>query len=262
MVALTEEEKKLPYVKYFYQDLAKIPEEKLAIAAGPALDATDILAVEDRNLFLAGKDKGAQVGYGVAQNGTGYVANKTFMPGVTVEMMEWWFAWHPITSDLRYKLWDHDDHYYARANKKEYILDKNVPMREKTWGVDHEVMEDIGMGPSPLLLHFMRPCAFGYDETLIGSTYCGSLVCAVGEGDAPAFMTHKFYAAEGGTYLVSRFWMGYALIDGKITKVVPDGVSMPLMAPKALFAHNIKEFTNLAAILPELYEEEKDHWEL
>lgn len=260
MVTLTEEEKKLPYVKYFNQELAPIPEDKLAIAAGAAADPAQILSVEDKNKFLAGEDTGIQVGYGVAANGTGYVANKTFMPGVTAEMMEWWFAWHPITSDLRYKLWDHDDHYYARANKPEYILDENVPLREKTWGVDHEVMEDIGMGPSPLLLHFMRPSDFGYDESLIGTKYCTSLVCAIGEGDAPAFMTHKFYDTKDGMYLVSRFWMGYAFIDGKITKVIPDGVSMPVMAPKALFAHNIKEFTNLSAILPQLYAEEKNNW--
>lgn len=260
MVTLTEEEKKLSYVKYFNQELAAIPAEKLAIATGPALDKLDILKIEDRNRFLAGKDTGAQVGYGVAENGTGYVANKTFMPRVTVEMMDWWFAWHPIGSDLRYKLWDHDDHYYARANKPEYILNPEVPMNEKTWGVDHDILEDIGMGPSPLRMHFMRPRDCGYDETLIGGDNCNSLVCAVGEGDTPAFMTHKFCKVEGGIQLISRFWMGYALIDGSLTKVVPDGVCMPEMAPKALFTHNIKEFTNLAAILPALYAEEKDNW--
>jgi hypothetical protein len=31
------------------------------------------------------------------------------------------------------------------------------------------------------------------------------------------------------------------------------------MGPKALLNHNIKEFSNLAAILPEVYKEEKDN---
>ena len=61
----------------------------------------------------------------------------------------------------------------------------------------------------------MRPSQFGYDEEIIGSKNCTSLVCAVGEGegDAPAFMTHKFVEVEGGTYLVSRFWMGMVTCD-------------------------------------------------
>ena len=32
------------------------------------------------------------------------------------------------------------------------------------------------------------------------------------------------------------------------------------MLPRALFGHNIKEYANLAAVLPEIYAEEKDNW--
>ena len=39
---------------------------------------------------------------------------------------------------------------------------------------------------------------------------------------------------------------------------MPDGVSIPEMGPRALYGHNIKEFSNLAAILPSVYAEEKD----
>ena len=48
--------------------------------------------------------------------------------------------------------------------------------------------------------------------------------------------------------------------QGRLVKLLPEGAAVPEMAPRALFGHNIKEFTNLAAILPELYAEEKDHW--
>lgn len=46
--------------------------------------------------------------------------------------------------------------------------------------------------------------------------------------------------------------------DGNVVKAIPEGVSIPPFVPQGLFAHNIKEFTNLTAILPALYEEEKD----
>jgi hypothetical protein len=35
---------------------------------------------------------------------------------------------------------------------------------------------------------------------------------------------------------------------------------MPAFGPMALCLHNIKEFTNLAALLPKIYAEEKDNF--
>ena len=60
---------------------------------------------------------------------------KTFMKNVKSEIIDWWFAWHCIGSDLRYKLWDHDDHYYARAYKVGRIfLDKKCSIKSKNLG--------------------------------------------------------------------------------------------------------------------------------
>lgn len=259
-VELNEEEKKLPYVKYFYEDLAEIPEEKISIGNGKMADPKDALNIEDRNKFLKGDDTGIQAGFTVMEDGTGYVANSTFMKDVTVEMMQWWFAWHCINSDLRYKIWDNEDHYYARADKPEYILDKNVPIAEKTWGVNHHIKEDIGLGPEDLVLAFKCPKDFGYDMNVLGTEKCQGMVCAIGMGNVPAFMTHKFYNVEGGMMFESRFWIGYKFEDGKFIKIVPDGKSVPEIVPRSLFKHNIKEFTNLAKILPRVYEEEKNNW--
>ena len=85
----------------------------------------------------------------------------TYMPKVTVEMLDWWFPWHSVGSDLRYKIWDPEDHYFARADRVDYVCDPNVPMREKTWGVSHYIMEDVGPGPEFLKLNFKRPKDFG-----------------------------------------------------------------------------------------------------
>ncbi|MCC8017980.1 MAG: phloretin hydrolase, partial [Lachnospiraceae bacterium] len=48
--------------------------------------------------------------------------------------------------------------------------------------------------------------------------------------------------------------------DGKAVKCIPDDVKIPAAGPLCLLHHNVKEFANLAAILPSLYEEEKDNW--
>lgn len=55
------------------------------------------------------------------------MANRTYMPGVTVDMMDWWFPWHSVGSDLRYKIWDPKDHYFARADRTAYVLDPGFP---------------------------------------------------------------------------------------------------------------------------------------
>ena len=72
-VGVSKEEKQLSYYRFFEQDLAEIPEEKLQILKG---GPSQIKAVpfEEKNLFLAGKDEAyCQIGYGIMEDGTGFV---------------------------------------------------------------------------------------------------------------------------------------------------------------------------------------------
>ena len=87
-------------------------------------------------------------------------------------------------------------------------------------------------------------------------TACAALICANGHGPVPgqgvaAIMTHFVREIPGGIELRSRFWIGYGLVDGRLVKLVPDGVSVPEEVPMGLFTHNLKEFGHLAAILPQ-----------
>ncbi len=262
--AVSKEETTLSYYKYFEQDLAPIPEEKLKVLAdGPAAPET-LLPFADRQVFLEGKDEAAgycQIGFGILPDGTAQVCNTTYMPGVTSEMLDWWFPWHSVGSDLRYKIWDREDHYFARADKQDYVMDPAVPINEKTWGVNHYIIEDVGPGPEFLKLCFKKPSDLGYDMAAIGTDKCQSMVCAIGESSCAAVMTHKWYPYEDGVMFCSRFWIGYRMEEnGEVVKGIPDGVSIPIFVPQGLFAHNIKEFSNLAAILPHVYAEEKDNF--
>ena len=258
-VGVSKEEKALPYFKFYEQDMAKIPEEKLKVLESPS--KVEIVPFEQRNLFLKGDDSNyCQVGYGTAENGVGFSCNETYMPGVTSEMLDWWFPWHSVGSDLRYKIWDPEDHYFARADKADYVCDPKVPVNQKTWGVNHYVLEDIGNGPGFLKLQFKSPADFGYDTSIIGSEKCQSLVSAIGDGDCAAAMTHKWYLYKEGVMLCSRFWIGFGVVGGKIVCTLPKGAKVPVEASRGLFAHNIKEFSNLAAILPRVYADNKDNF--
>ena len=56
-------------------------------------------------------------------------------------------------------------------------------------------------------------------------------------------------------------WLGWHIIGGKPCKILPDTEKTPPQKPKALLAHNMKEFQNLAELLPLIYPEQKDNWE-
>lgn len=261
---LKPEEKKYSYAKYYDLEMTPIPAEKLEILAKGSIDQSKALKIHDRNdLFKPGYLE-CEIGFCVMDDGTGYLSNLTYMPGVTVDMFDWWFAWHSL-EDLRYRIWDPEDHFYARTQNREKVLDSSLSMRERTWGTKHVVLEDIGPGPDDLILEFESPDTFGYDISKIGTEYCGSMMCANGHGPvqgkgATAVMTHMVREVEGGIELRSRFWIGYQIINRQAVKVIPDGISVPVEVPKGLFAHNLKEFTHLAHILPKLYAEEKDNF--
>ena len=260
-IVISDEEKKLPYYKYYTRPLAAIPKEKLDILKVEKPTWKGIIPFEKKDIFLKGEDKDyCQLGYGNLEDGTGYVCNTTFFPNSTVEMIDWWFPWHSIGPNLRYTIWDNEDHYFANADNVEYVKDPKVPMNQKTWGVSHYIYEDVGMGPSLIKINFKRPKDFGLDESIIGSKYCKSLVCGIGEGECAAAMIHKWYDVEGGLMLCSRFWIGMCEKNGKIISNLPKDVKVPIEVSRGLFEHNCKEFTNLASILPELYKENKDNF--
>ena len=83
-VGVSQEEKQLSYYKYFEQDLAPIPIEKLTVLAEGPQEEKKAVPFEQKDLFLAGRDEEyCQTGYGVMDDGTGFVCNTTYMPGVT-----------------------------------------------------------------------------------------------------------------------------------------------------------------------------------
>ena len=78
---------------------------------------------------------------------------------------------------------------------REKTLDQSLPMRERTWGTVHHVLEDIGPGPDELVLEFRYPHELGYEEEKVGTDACAALICANGHGPVPgqgvaAIMTH------------------------------------------------------------------------
>lgn len=259
-VAVCREERELPYYKYFARGLAPIPQEKLAIVDSEPLGIGAGILFAEKDRFLAEEGKYCRIGYGENADGTTFAANQTFVPGGTMEMMDWWIPWCSVGSDLRFKIWDPEDHYFTRNHNVARLTDASIPMNERLWGTTTTVLEDTSGNGHMLAadLHFMSPEQFGYDTSLVGSGKCQSLICG---GSSPCVLTHKYYECDGGLMVDTYFWIGYAYNGkGEIYKTSFDKfpVSAIQMA-KLLYAHSIREMTNMAAVMPEVYAEQRDN---
>lgn len=262
-VPITEEQKKLSYARYFYEELAPIPEENLRIAEEGPIDVSRALKIQDRNRLFEPGYLDAEIGYCTMEDGTGFVANLIQMPGVTTEMFDWWFAWHGL-GELRYSIWDPEDHYDARSLDPAIGKCARLSYKERYWNTTHLIHEDIGTGVEEVHAAFRSPKDMGFDDSKIGTPACGTIVTSLAgptNGESSEVMCHFIRETAEGVELRTRFWMGWTIVDGKAVKTLPDDVRIPEIAAKTLLLHNMKEFVNLASFLPRIFAEEKDHWD-
>jgi hypothetical protein len=152
----------------------------------------------------------------------------------------------------------------SRASRRR-VLDPNIPIREKIWGISHHVTESVGGGVENIDIGFLSPRDFGFDmqrwkepnvAAFIGGSGWSCPVEKAQDGTAGAtIMCHFFRSIPGGIEQRTRFWMGYRIADGKPELCLPMGFKMPAPFVQGLSYHSMNEFKNLSTFLPELYEE-------
>ncbi len=251
MVPITEEEKNGPLYKYFIRKMAEPDPVKYAQSQNP-VDPELLHSPYDMNKLFDPGYLPCEQGYGHLPDGGAVLENLVDMPGVTPEMFDFWFAWHPL-DPMRYKIWNPEQHYYCLTMNPEIANDRTLSYRERLWNTTHDIEEDCNMGKQHIRISFRKPTDIGFDPEKYAS-FGGTIVCSGNEHGG--LMVHFLRPTARGSELRSRFWMGYGIIDGKPKKILPDNMPpFPLEPVKALLLHNIAEFTNLAAILPEVYAE-------
>jgi hypothetical protein len=265
---LTPEEEARPFAKYYYEEI-KQPDPAHYAAMEQPIDPARAFGPEEINRLLDVErleKEEIEIGWCNLPNGAGFIANKNFYPGVTADMIDWWFAWHPL-EDLRYRIWYPPQHAGIMLSPidRARILDPSIPNREKNWGVVHNVTENCDCGFENIDIAFRSPAAMGFDMerfAKVAATFAGGMgwAVAVNKCDdsitAPALMCHIFYDAPGGLIHRTRFWMGYRFtVDDKPELSLPPGVSVPSAAVQGLARHNVKEFTRFGDFLPRIYKE-------
>jgi hypothetical protein len=265
---LTAEEKAKPYAKYYYLPSAQpAPHHAEMLRDLKPLDPAKADRIQDVNELLSPGYTEGENGYCLMPDGSAYVALRHPMPEATPEMIDWWFAWHGL-EDLRYKLWYPEMHVSARVDPEDRakILDPDRPPSLKFQGMTHHVVEDIGGGVlNAVDISFLTPEDFGFDMSRFHSPNVEALAAAnvtarrVGDpADGPGLpvaFVHLVRKVDGGIEVRNRFWVGYQIVDKKPVLMLPPDVRIPEEAAQGLFLHDVQEFANLAAILPELYRE-------
>lgn len=257
-VPVTDEEKKLSYYKYFLREMTPPPAGAAEAAVSKQLTPAEALHIRDKDrLFDEGYLPG-EVGWCLFPDGTATIANLTPMPNVTAEMLDWYFAWHGLEA-LRYKIWDPEDHYEAKSLDREQNLDSSLSYKERYWNTRQDVVEGFtGQPAPPVRMMFRNPADVGYSKEKL-KNFDGTIICGGGVDDG-CFMTHFLRPVPGGSELRSRFWFGWKFVDGQPVKVLPEGSAAEIEPALVLLRHTVKEFANLAAILPDLFAEEKDRF--
>jgi phloretin hydrolase len=181
---------------------------QIAIERGP-IAVVDALPRTQLDRLLDPAPLPAETGWCTLANGTGYVAVRTPMPGVTSEMVEWWFTWN-ARDPIRYQIW------YTGAHEWTHQEDRAGPARAKPhWGVVNYPVEDVGLGMRSMKIEFAVPSRLGFSNDAVNDPRVGTIIAGL-VGDVAArlqhtLMIHVFLKAADGLVLRSRFYMGAAI---------------------------------------------------
>lgn len=235
-----------------------------AIGAGP-IDPADALPRDALDRLLDPAPLPVESGWCWLPDGVGYVAVRTAMPGVSGQMIDWWFDWHP-RDPQRYRAW----HPRAHLDNR---LDPPAPGASPAkahWGAVHHPVEDVGTGAVHARIAFCPPRELGFASDALEDPRVATIVCGWAGDDRRRVrhtpMAHVFLRDPNGEGVVlrSRFWLGAAVRPYAPAPLAALGerllntrrarrMTLPREIPRALATHCAEEFANLAALLPELH---------
>ena len=111
---LFDDEFRLSYAKYYFID----PDPLALQAIREPMDEADVLPPNRISEMLAPGYQDVMMGYHIKE-GMSYSSFYARLPGVTTEMLDWWFCWmvlrpptvDPSHDNLRYKIWNPAVHF-------------------------------------------------------------------------------------------------------------------------------------------------------
>lgn len=255
---LSTEEKALPYSKYYYKEMAKIPQEDLDFVNKGSVNKEDTITLNNISLMFDSGYLAVENGYCYMGDGTGFSASKVFMKDVTLDMIDWWFNWHPL-HDLRYAIWCPSAHNGIKAQTPKAHLDcSGVELKIRNYNKTHYVDEGFNLeGHEIIKIDFKDPKQLGLDIKDTHS-YIANVTKVVGFIEIPiTTFVHVAREVDGGVEYRSRYFQQMCITkDNKFKKSkirMPKSIITSIARNNCL--HSLIEYNNLASILPLLYNE-------
>lgn len=258
---LTEQENIIKYSTLIYKPAPPLTDEVRDKLLYPNITP---LPISEKNRLLSDVELQNEIGFCQLASGGWLVAMKSEMPGVTREMVEWWFWWH-AQEPLRYKIWFPGEHIGISVAKRDsdYFDSPFTGFRSNT----QYPVEQIGKTTANLYIDFLSPMQFGFDKDIFQPNRIETVVC--GNVGLAAFniehtkMAHIFKQSSDGLTIISRFWMGESLRfmnmnDRSLVNRIAGSrlVRQQFFHRRRAFEmaeHCSREYRNLAIILPDLY---------
>jgi hypothetical protein len=224
------------------------------------------LGLHDANALLEPGYLALENGYARLDDATLYVAAHTPMPGVTGEMIDWWFAWHGEES-ARYQLWHPRDHLSARWRRPAtWAGGDREAWRQLYRNNMSEVDEYVGSTRMLLSIAFADPAAY-LDASRFESSGTETVICgrtfSRRENIAAGHLLHQIRRTTDGVEMRSRFWLADfdarnvplagALLNPLLNTRRMRRALVPNRVGRDLLVHCAEEMTHLAEFLPALF---------
>lgn len=252
LAALTPEQRKAPYAAFYDRPYPVIdPESVVVMEQGSDMDPADAVTDKNISIMLHPEQIAVENGYCVLPDGTGYVAAKHVMTGVTFDMYKFWLDWWTAEDhETRYKIWcpgKHTGAFYTYSS-------------EEIGGQIHEIYFGSSIRPDPRLINIdldemaASPCVMTDGGNAVSKIYGAP----VEQPPICGLICHFIYEEPGvdGIVMRSRFWFGYQALGGHITPVLAPGQKISKEFLKGFFDHNCLEMSYLRDLLPPLYQQQ------
>ena len=236
------------------------PDAEAAVRSGP-IDPELALDPASLDRLLDPEPVQVENGWCTEPNGVGYVAIRTPMPGLSAEMVDWWFDWHP-REPIRYRVW------HPAAHVSNSLELPARPGAKPHWGATHHPVEDVGVGVAHARIAFMPPTEIGFSTDALDDPRVATIVGGhVGDDrrrSRHSLMVHVFLNEGGSLVLRSRFWFGLLMrpyLPAPLAAPVAPLLNTPAVRrrllpsglPRAVAHHCAEEYANLAELLPDLH---------
>lgn len=256
----TDDLSTLAYGRFWNPDMAELSPGALQAVANSPVAEVLLPSMTD----AVGDIEGAEIqsGWTITSDGAAHINLLTEMPGVTPQMIDWWFGWHSDSPE-RYKLWHPQAHVHAEWKQRPAA---GTSGRDRYVGSTSLVDEYVGSALGRFAISFRPPHELGLRDQRVAAGEDATAVCArVGLVDVPVdagYLLHLVTRTGGGSVMRSRFWIGLPYTSAR---TVPLRAALPLARriirpteaeARALLVHCAQEMAHLTTFLPELFEQE------